>query len=116
MLGRAWRPRTANTTTSDTAPSQSTPTALSYNARRHAVGRQLESVCGDTRRVKKVPVGYLSQGPFLGTVPASSWLVALREVPACESNPWSQHSHDAAGTSTSTQGPAFPRCRWYVHQ
>ena len=32
----------------------------------------------------------------------------LREVPACESTPWSQLSNDAAGTSTSTVRLAVP--------
>ena len=41
-----------------------------------------------------VPAGaWVSRPPVLG-------LVVLAELPACETTPWSQHSHDAAGTST----------------
>ena len=48
------------------------------------------------------PVVGLVPAVCLGQSPASFWgWSPLRGVPACESTPWSQHSHDAAGTSTS---------------
>ena len=67
----------------------------------------------DTTQNLKTPSGLKSNDGLTSCGVGARWCLGqspasfgdgrpLREVPACESTPWSRHPHDAAGTSTST--------------
>ena len=76
------------------------------------------------RRVRKHTCGVkMTQGPFHGTVPAS---LRVGVCPLLSRTLGPQHSHNAAGTCTSTSGPSIPTMplvrapvprvlEWYCH-
>ena len=77
------------------------------NDLRHAVGGEIRRTRAHRQGLKKINGGlascWVGARWCLGQSLASFWVGRpLQGVPACEPIPWSQHSHDAAGTCTST--------------
>ena len=78
MLGRAWKHRgghrRVHTTTSDTASSRPTSTTNQRTTRTDTEQDTSGTCLRTPARLKSSQRRYLLQGPFLGTVPATSWV------------------------------------------